>query len=230
MTGVVLARHGESEWNARQILTGWSDPPLSRRGEDQARGGGARLAAHGVTIHRVYTSSLGRAGQTASIMLAAARAGPLTVEVDWRLNERHLGRLEGMTKAEVTAAWGNERRKRWRDDAFAVPPALDPADSRHPRHDRRYRDVPADRLPGSERWCDTARRVLEFWHERIVPQVRAGQRVMVVSHQGPLRILAHHLSWPADHPLPADWPHAEPFVTRLAAVPCCSRAPGADPR
>lgn len=225
MTVVVLTRHGQSQWNSRRLFTGWSDPPLSEEGEHQARHAGAALAARQVTIDRVYTSLLSRARQTASIMLAVAGAHPVPVATDWRLNERHLGRLEGLTKAQVAARWGNDRRKRWRDDHLSRPPSLDPEDTGHPRHDPRYRHVAPDRLPGSERELDTAQRVLEFWHERAVPDLLVGRNVMVVSHLGPLRILARHVSWPAPEGAPlVHWPNAEPLLWRVPTHRCCEQA------
>lgn len=217
VTTLVLSRHGESEWNARRMLTGWSDPPLSARGEQQARLAGARLAARRVVVDRVYTSALSRATQTARIMMAAAGARSVPVAADWRLNERHLGRLEGLTKAEVAAMWGNERRKEWRDDHLSRPPSLDPEDPDHPRHDPRYRHVPAARLPGAERGCDTAARVLEFWYERVIPDVLLGRSVLVVGHLGPLRVLADRLPLrPSGESTPCDWPHAQPLVCPVA--------------
>ena len=207
MSVLVLVRHGESEWGSRQLFTGWSDPPLSHEGELQARRAGDSLAGL-VAIDRVYTSLLRRAGETASIMLATAGAETAPVEADWRLNERHLGRLEGLSKAEVRAIWGNELRKSWRDDDSARPPLVPPRDPRHPRHDARYRHVPARLLPGGERASETAGRVLEVWHERLAADILAHRSIVVVSHLGPLRVLARHL-WRQDletAPSP-EWPN-----------------------
>jgi 2,3-bisphosphoglycerate-dependent phosphoglycerate mutase len=213
VTLAVLTRHGESEWNAKRQLTGWSDPPLSNRGARQARDAGALLGSLGLALDRVYTSVLGRATQTAAIMLVAVDGRSVPVLADWRLNERHLGRLEGLTKAEVTGMWGNDRRRAWRDDDLALPPPLDADDPAHPRYDHRYRDIPPDRLPGSERRCDVAPRVLEFWQERVAPDIAAGLNVMVVSHLGPLRVLGRHLGCPTGHDeQPARWPNASPIL------------------
>ncbi len=222
MSVVVLVRHGESLWNRRQLLTGWSDPPLSSEGRGQAGRAGARLGAEHVVVDRVYTSLLTRSMATASILLAAAGGRSVPVVADWRLNERHLGRLEGLTKAEVAETWGNEWRKRWRDDERAMPPPLDVDDPRHPRHDPRYRHVPVTQLPGGERRHDLAGRVLAFWHERVVPDVEARRNVLVVGHLGPLRVLARHARCPAgDDVPPAAWPNGVPRLCRLAHLPCC---------
>ncbi len=223
MTLLVLARHAESDWSAAGRLTGWSDPPLSIRGERRAYEAGGDLAALGVAIDRVYTSLLRRATQTASITLAAAGARPAAV-ADWRLNERHLGRLEGLTKAEVIANWGNERRRQWRDDALSRPPPLGVGDPSHPRRDPRYRHVPADQLPDGEPRRDADLRVLAFFHERVVPDLGAGRTVLLVAHLGPLRALAHHLGClpPGGSPLAA-WPHAELRHCQVAAGACCQQ-------
>lgn len=230
MSVVVLVRHGESLWNRRQLLTGWSDPLLSGEGRGQAGRAGARLRAEQVVVDRVYTSLLTRSTATASIMLAAAGGRPVPVVADWRLNERHLGRLEGLTKAEVAETWGNEWRKRWRDDERAMPPALGVDDRRHPRHDPRYRHVPVAQLPGGERRHDLAVRVLDFWHERVVPDVEARRNVLVVSHLGPLRVLARHVGGAAgdEVPLPP-WPNGVLRLCRLAPHPCCGPAVPAVP-
>lgn len=219
MTVLVLTRHGESEWNARRLLTGWSDPPLSEQGAAQARRAGAHLAALRVPIDRVYTSFLTRAAQSASIMLSAAGSPSVPVEADWRLNERHLGQLEGLTKAQIKSTWGNDLRKRWRDDEQARPPSIDPEDPRHPRHDHRYRNVPVEQLPGGERVCDTASRVVDFWRERVIPDFLAQRNVVVVTHLGPLRILSPLCCGSGDGKRPpVHWAHAEPVVCRMAGT------------
>lgn len=226
MTSVVLARHGETDWNAGRRLTGWSDPPLNGRGEEQARRAGARLARRGLAVDQAYTSLLTRATQTAAIMMGSAKGRAVPVAADWRLNERHLGRLEGLTKAEITAAWGNDWRKRWRDDESARPPSLDADDPSHPRHDPRYLSVPAGRLSGGERRRDLAVRVLEFWEDRVLPDVLAGRNVLVVSHLGPLRVLAGRLGCPGTGLAPSTrWPHAEPVVCGMTAGSPETQAP-----
>lgn len=225
MTLVVLTRHAESEWNSQRRLTGWSDPPLSAKGAGQARHAGERLASFAVSLDRVYTSMLDRATQTAATMMAAAGARrSVPVESDWRLNERHLGRLEGLTKAEVTAAWGNERRRMWRDDTLAWPPPLDPDDPDHPRRDPRYRNIPTNRLPAGERGIDVDTRVLDFWRERIVPDISAGRNIMVVTHLGPLRVLARHLGCSGQSQPRMKWPNAELVLCQVGARTGSGRA------
>ena len=222
MTVVVLARHGETGWSSQERFTGWADPPLTLRGEEQASRAGHALRDQGVVVERAYTSALTRAERTARIMLAASGAGGLPAAVDWRINERHLGRLQGMTKCEVTDIWGRELRRSWRDDAEARPPALHRDHPDHPCHDPRYDHVPAGRLPGAESRHETAERVLEFWHERVIPDVVDGRNVLVVAHLGPLRALADHLKvLRSDRHPPSRWDHGEPHVCTLAPDSCC---------
>lgn len=223
MTVLVLARHGESTWGRRGLFTGWSDPPLSAAGERQARAAGTTLTARAGDIDRVYTSVLARATRTAAL-LAGADGRESVIETDWRLNERHLGMLEGLSKADVVATWGNAARRAWRDDAEARPPCLDPDSPRHPRHDPRYRHVPAARLTGGERGVEMAMRVLEIWHERVFPDLLAGATVMVVAHLGPLRVIAGHLGHRAGGER-AHWPNAAPLVLPLPGRACCALAP-----
>lgn len=201
MTVVVLARHGESDWNARGLLTGWGDPELTELGKQQARNAGRLLQAEGLRVDRAHASVLRRAAQTAAAILEAAGAPSAPVSLHWRLNERHLGALEGLSKSQIVARWGNGERKRLRDEPSAVPPPLAAGDPRHPRHDARYKDIAAGDLPNGEDRRALARRVLDAWHGSVVAgfagaagAAGAGAgAVLVVAHQGPVAILAHHL-------------------------------------
>ena len=194
LMALVLVRHGESTWNAAGLLTGWGDPPLTARGRAQARQAGGRLAAGGAVVDVVHTSALRRARQTAGLLLAAAGQPQVPVRADWRWNERHWGALEGLTKADVVARWGNERRRRWRDDPAAVPPPLDAADPRHPALDPRYRRVAPGLLPAGESLQCAAHRVLGAWHELAVRDLDAGRTVVLVGHQAVLTAVAAHVS------------------------------------
>jgi 2,3-bisphosphoglycerate-dependent phosphoglycerate mutase len=209
VTTLILVRHGQSQWNARSLFTGWGDPPLTDRGRRQAQESGRQLASRVDGDNRVdplevvHTSQLARARETAAILLASAGMGDVPVRHDWRLNERHLGQLQGLTKRQVVERWSNRDRKRWRDDPSARPPALPRADPRHPIHDPHYRGVPCAQLPGAECACDTEWRVLAYWQHAVLPDLRAGRCVMVVSHLGPIRSILRHLSCqPAG---PAEW-------------------------
>jgi 2,3-bisphosphoglycerate-dependent phosphoglycerate mutase len=199
VTTLIVVRHGESRWNARGLFTGWGDPPLTDRGRRQAMQAGRHLAHRSAVddridpVQAVHTSQLDRTRETAAILLASAGLVDVPIRHDWRLNERHVGQLQGLSKRQVVQRWSNGDRKRWRDDPSAWPPPLSRADPRHPVHDPRYQGVLPDHLPGAERTCDTERRVLTYWHQAVLPDLRAGHAVLVVSHLGPIRIILRHL-------------------------------------
>jgi 2,3-bisphosphoglycerate-dependent phosphoglycerate mutase len=213
MTALILVRHGESEWNARGLLSGWGDPALTARGRAQARHAGRTIAAAGLHVDIAHTSLLTRAQLTAALALQASDNADVDVHTHWRLNERHLGALEGLDKAGVVERWGNSQRRRWRDDPTATPPPLDPGDPRHPQHQRRYQHVPTGDLPAAERRSDLTRRVLAEWHETITADLRAGRNVLVVAHLGTLRaIIAHLQNRSHDPPRQLDIDQARPVV------------------
>ncbi len=190
---LVLIRHGESEWNARGLTTGWADVPLTARGREQARAAGRVLAANGVRIDVVYTSMLHRAQQTTAAMLGAWGREAPSVRSLHALNERHVGQLQGLTKHQIRERWGNAQRQRWRSDVDALPPPLDLDDPRHPRHHAQFRAIPAQRLPASERVSDLRRRVLTAWRTHIVSDLEAGLDVVIVAHRDSLRVLIAEL-------------------------------------
>ncbi len=222
MSALVLVRHAESQWNARGLLTGWGDPPLTRRGRAQAAAAGRHLAAGGAGFDVVHTSALSRAQESAALICAATGGTDLTIHSDWRLNERHLGALEGLSKAEVSQLFGNPARRRWRDDPRALPPPLDPGDPRHPRRDPRYACLADRQLPNGEDADAAGRRALAAWHDAIVADLRAGRRVLVVAHQGPLGALAGHLGSRGGTRMA----NAEVLIVDLALAPACCGLPG----
>jgi 2,3-bisphosphoglycerate-dependent phosphoglycerate mutase len=190
---IVFLRHGNSEWNLSGRFTGWTDIPLTEAGITQAAQAGERLAAAGLTFDEVHTSVLHRTGQTAESLLAAMRHPPIPHHATWRLNERHSGQLQGMSKHEIFTAWGEENYRRWWRGYFEPPPALDLDDPRHPRFDARYKDLAPEQLPRSESLSDCQRRLLPYWQEVLAPRIAAGQRLLIVSHGNTLRSLVMHL-------------------------------------
>jgi 2,3-bisphosphoglycerate-dependent phosphoglycerate mutase len=190
---IVFLRHGNSEWNLSGRFTGWTDIPLTEAGITQAAQAGERLAAAGLTFDEVHTSVLHRTGQTAESLLAAMRHPPIPHHAAWRLNERHYGQLQGMSKHEIFTAWGEENYRRWWRGYFEPPPALDLDDPRHPRFDARYKDLAPEQLPRSESLSDCQRRLLPYWQEVLAPRIAAGQRLLIVSHGNTLRSLVMHL-------------------------------------
>jgi 2,3-bisphosphoglycerate-dependent phosphoglycerate mutase len=201
---LVLVRHGESQWNVENRFTGWTDVPLSPRGEAEATAAGGLLAAEGVSFSTVHTSLLRRAIQTAQRLLAAADPEWIDVKRSWRLNERHYGALQGLNKKETAARHSDEQVFVWRRSYDTPPPPLDAADERHPSHDPRYAQLAPELLPATECLKDVVHRVLPYWHDVLVPELRAGGTPLVVAHGNSLRAIVKHLEGVSDADI-AEW-------------------------
>ncbi|WP_415820943.1 2,3-diphosphoglycerate-dependent phosphoglycerate mutase [Bordetella tumbae] len=218
MYKLVLMRHGESQWNLENRFTGWTDVDLTDTGREQARKAGELLKKEGYEFDLAYTSVLKRAIRTLWIALDAMDAMYTPVGINWRLNERHYGNLQGLNKAETAAKYGDEQVLIWRR-AYAIAPeplALD--DKRHPRFDDRYAKIPADQLPATECLQDTVARVLPFWNDSIAPAIRAGRRVLVAAHGNSLRALIKHLDNISDDDIVSlNIPTGQPLVYELDA-------------
>ncbi|NYT45213.1 2,3-diphosphoglycerate-dependent phosphoglycerate mutase [Alcaligenaceae bacterium] len=193
MHKLVLMRHGESQWNLENRFTGWTDVDLTDTGREQARQAGLLLREQGFGFDLAYSSVLKRAIRTLWITLDAMDAMYTPVGLSWRLNERHYGALQGLNKAETAAKYGEEQVLIWRRAYATAPNPLDNDDPRHPRFDRRYAKIAADKLPATECLKDTVERVLPFWNDSIAPAIRAGRRVLVAAHGNSLRALIKHL-------------------------------------
>jgi len=193
MHKLVLMRHGESQWNLENRFTGWTDVDLTDTGREQARQAGQLLREQGFGFDLAYSSVLKRAIRTLWITLDAMDAMYTPVGLSWRLNERHYGALQGLNKAETAAKYGEEQVLIWRRAYATAPNPLDHDDPRHPRFDRRYAKIAADKLPATECLKDTVERVLPFWNDSIAPAIRAGRRVLVAAHGNSLRALIKHL-------------------------------------
>ena len=190
---LVLLRHGQSTWNLENLFTGWYDADLTEQGRAEASAAGPAMTAAAVAPTVVHTSLQTRAIRTAN--LALDEMGRLWVPVrrSWRLNERHYGALQGMDKKETTEKYGKEQVFEWRRSYDTPPPKLELDDPRHPRFDERYGSLPADVLPASECLADVVDRMLPYWYDGIVPDLRAGHTVLVVAHGNSLRALIKHL-------------------------------------
>jgi 2,3-bisphosphoglycerate-dependent phosphoglycerate mutase len=190
---LVLLRHGESTWNLENRFTGWTDVDLTEKGEEEARESGRLMGEEDFEFGIVHTSVLLRAIRTADLALAEMNLSWLPVTRHWRLNERHYGALQGLNKKETAEQHGAEQVKLWRR-SFDVPPEpLPPDDPRHPRHDPRYRELPPELLPATECLKDVVERMLPYWYDRIVPDLMAGKKPLVVAHGNSLRALVMHL-------------------------------------
>ena len=176
---LILLRHGESEWNAKNLFTGWVDVRLSAAGEAEAARGGKLLAERNLLPDVVHTSLLRRAIHTSQLALDACDRHWIPVRRSWRLNERHYGALQGKDKKETLAKYGEEQFKLWRR-------SYDTA------NDARYADLGSD-LPATECLKDVVTRMMPYWQESIVPDLKAGKRVLVTAHGNSLRALVMHL-------------------------------------
>ena len=193
---LVLLRHGQSEWNKENLFTGWVDVPLSAQGEQEARRGGELLKERSVLPEVVHTSLLRRAMNTANLSLDAADRLWIPVKRTWRLNERHYGALQGKNKAEIREQYGEEQFMQWRRSYDVPPPPLDDEDPFSQAHDPRYAEVPD--APRTECLKDVLERMLPYWEEGIVPDLKDGKTVLVAAHGNSLRALVKHLEGISD--------------------------------
>ena len=193
MTKLVLLRHGESIWNRENRFTGWTDVDLTERGIAEARRAAEQLEQEGLLFDVAYTSVLKRAIRTLWIVLDELDQMWIPVIRCWRLNERHYGALQGLNKAETAKKYGDEQVLEWRRSYDTPPPQLESGDERFPGSDPRYSALDSRDIPRTECLKDTVERFLPYWHESIVPQIRAGKRVIIVAHGNSLRALVKYL-------------------------------------
>lgn len=213
---LVLLRHGESTWNLENRFSGWTDVPLTVGGEEEAVSAGLLMAEEGLSFDIVHTSLLRRAISTANIALDRMDLHWLPVSRSWRLNERHYGGLQGLNKKETAALHGADQVFRWRRSYEVPPPALERDDPRHPRFDRRYRDVAAGDLPTSECLADVVARAVPYWTTGIMPDLSAGRRVLVVAHGNSIRALLKYLKGIGDEEITRlNIPTGIPLVVEL---------------
>ncbi len=187
---LILLRHGESLWNERGLFTGWMDVELSERGEHEAERAGDLLLAAGLLPDVLHTSVLERAIRTGEIALRMCDRQWVPVHRSWRLNERHYGALQGRSKSETRREFGDDHFTLWRRSYNVAPP---PLRGERLQDDPRYADVPPDQLPASECLKDVLQRVLPYWVDAIVPDLRRGRTVLVAAHGNSLRALVKHL-------------------------------------
>jgi 2,3-bisphosphoglycerate-dependent phosphoglycerate mutase len=193
VTTLVLLRHGESEWNASNRFTGWVDVDLSEGGEAQARRSGFLLREAGLLPTVLHTSLLSRSIRTGSLTLEAAGRAWVPVRRHWRLNERCYGALQGRDRTAVRAEYGDEQFQVWRRSFDVPPPPLEPGSEWETSADPRYAALPRDLLPRTESLADVGRRLLPYWYDEIVPDLRTGHTVLVTAHGNSLRALVTHL-------------------------------------
>jgi 2,3-bisphosphoglycerate-dependent phosphoglycerate mutase len=223
---LVLLRHGQSTWNLKNLFTGWYDADLSEKGRVEAAGAGTAMEEAGVRPDVLHTSLQVRAIRTANLALDAMGdpnddgepSGLLWLPVrrSWRLNERHYGALQGQDKKQATEQFGKDQVFEWRRSYDVPPPPLDLDDPRHPRVDARYANLPPDVLPASECLADVVARMLPYWYDGIVPDLRDGATVLVTAHGNSLRALIKHLEGISDADIAGlDLPTGVPMLFEL---------------
>ena len=213
---LVLLRHGESEWNLKNLFTGWYDCDLSAAGEAQAVEAGRLMVEHRLLPDVVHTSVLVRAIRTAELALRGMGRSWIPVRRHWRLNERHYGDLQGLNKAETAERFGADQVQLWRRSYDVRPPPMDRADDRNVRHDPRYAAVPPELVPDTECLADVVDRMLPYWYDAIVPDLADGKVVLVSAHGNSLRALVKHLDGLSDADIvELNIPTGEAFIYEL---------------
>jgi 2,3-bisphosphoglycerate-dependent phosphoglycerate mutase len=212
---LILLRHGESEWNAKNLFTGWVDVDLTTKGRDEAVAGGHQLVEAGLLPDVVHTSLQRRAITTAHLSLDAADRHWIPVRRSWRLNERHYGALQGKDKKQTLEEYGEEQFMTWRRSFDVPPPPLDDDDEWSQAGDPRYADL-GDELPRTECLKDVIDRMLPYWESAVVPDLQAGHTVLVAAHGNSLRAIVKHLDGISDEDIAGlNIPTGMPLVYRL---------------
>ncbi|NOT42011.1 MAG: 2,3-diphosphoglycerate-dependent phosphoglycerate mutase [Alphaproteobacteria bacterium] len=195
---LVIIRHGQSEANKLNIFTGWRDSPLSELGVAEARAAGELLKREGYAFDLAFTSLQARAIKTLWLVLEAMDLMWVPVVKDWRLNERHYGALQGKDKAQAVAQFGKAQVHQWRRGYATQPPLVEVGDPDFPKFDTRYAGVPEGSLPRGESLKNVVDRVLPYWLEHIVPEIKRGKKILIAAHGNSLRALLKHLEGVGD--------------------------------
>ncbi|XP_049812860.1 phosphoglycerate mutase 2 [Schistocerca nitens] len=218
---IVMVRHGESEWNQKNLFCGWYDANLSEKGQQEATNAGKALKDAGYKFDIAHTSVLTRAQKTLEAILKEIGQTDLPVEKTWRLNERHYGGLTGLNKAETAAKYGEEQVQIWRRSFDVPPPAMDEENPYYKTilEDPRYANGPKkEEFPMFESLKLTIQRTLPYWNDVIVPQLKAGKRILIAAHGNSLRGIVKHLDEMSDEAIMGlNLPTGIPFVYELDA-------------
>lgn len=213
---LILLRHGQSDWNEKNLFTGWVDVPLTEKGRGEATRGGELLKERGLLPDIVHTSLLRRAIMTANLALDAADRHWIPVKRSWRLNERHYGALQGKDKAEIREKYGEEQFMTWRRSYDVPPPPIEDGDEYTQAGDPRYEDV--QNLPRTECLKDVLERFLPYWEDQVKPDLKAGRTVLLAAHGNSLRALVKHLDGISDDEITGlNIPTGIPLVYELDA-------------
>ena len=216
MSKLVFIRHGQSEWNLKNLFTGWTDVNLSENGVAEAKEAGRKLKDAGIQLDQAYTSVLKRAIMTLHYALEESDQLWIPEVKSWRLNERHYGDLQGQNKAEAAEKFGEEQVHIWRRSYDVLPPMLSEDDPRSAAQDRRYANLDPNVIPGGENLKVTLERVMPFWEDHIAPDLLAGKNVIVAAHGNSLRALTKYLEGISDDDIIGlEIPTGQPIVYDL---------------
>ncbi|MEO7351508.1 MAG: phosphoglyceromutase [Marmoricola sp.] len=214
---LILLRHGESDWNAKNLFTGWVDVALTDKGRAEAIAGGEQLVEAGLLPDVVHTSLLRRAITTAHLSLDAADRHWIPVRRSWRLNERHYGALQGKDKKQTLEEYGEEQFMTWRRSFDVPPPPIEDDDQWSQAGDPRYADLGAG-LPRTECLKDVITRLLPYWDTSIAQDLESGATVLVAAHGNSLRAIVKHLDGISDEDIAGlNIPTGMPLVYELDA-------------
>lgn len=197
MPTLILLRHGESEWNQKNLFTGWVDVDLTSKGAEEARRGGELMRGRSLLPNVVHTSLLRRAIRSAEIALNEADRHWIPVRRSWCLNERHYGALQGKNKTQIREEYGDEQFMQWRRSYDTPPPPLDDDDEYSQARDPRYASL--KEVPRTECLADVVARMIPYWEDAIVPDLAVGHTVLVGAHGNSLRALVKHLDGISDN-------------------------------
>lgn len=213
---LILLRHGESQWNALNLFTGWVDVDLSEKGILEAKRGGELLKEKNLIPDSLHTSVLNRAIKTSELALQAAGITDIPTKRSWRLNERHYGALQGLNKKDTLDKYGEEQFMLWRRSFDVPPPPIDPNDKYAQNNDPKYKDIQKSDIPLTECLKDVVKRVIPYWQEEIVPELRNDKTVLVVAHGNSLRALIKYLENISDEDIAKlNLPTGIPLLYRL---------------
>ena len=213
MHRLVLVRHGQSEWNKENRFTGWTDISLTEQGVEEARAAGRLLKREGFSFDKAYVSNLSRAIQTLFYVLNEMNELWIPTEKSWHLNEKHYGALQGLNKAETAEKYGEELVQKWRRSYDIEPPMLDENDPRSPYFDNNNTANVDAQLPLGESLKDTVHRVLPFWLDTIVPEIKKGKNIVISAHGNSIRALVKIIDKIADEDIVGiNIPNAAPLV------------------
>jgi len=199
---LILLRHGESAWNEKNLFTGWVDVRLTQKGEEEAVRAGELFKEHNLLPELLHTSLLRRAINTAEIALNEAERHWIPVRRSWKLNERHYGALQGKDKKATLAQYGNEQFQLWRRSFDVPPPPIEDGDEFSQVNDPRYQDL-GNSIPKTECLKDVVQRLIPYWEQEIIPDLKSGKVTLVTAHGNSLRALVKHLDGISDQEIAA---------------------------